>query len=707
MEAVPPTAMGGSGDDLDDALEEARFRRFQPQGRPYKIHEVIKRHQIMLVQVVKEERGTKGAALTTYLSLAGRYCVLMPNTARGGGISRKITNQADRKRLKSAVNELDIPQGIGLIIRTAGANRTKAEIKRDYEYLLRVWENVRDLTLKSTAPALVYEEGNLIKRAIRDLYSKDIDAIQVDGEEGYKDAKAFMRTLMPSHAKAVQQYKDRVPLFQRHQVENMLDQMFQPTVHLRSGGYIVINQTEALVAIDVNSGRSTREHSIEETALRTNLEAAEEAARQLRLRDLAGLIVIDFIDMEEGRNNRAVEKRLKDALKSDRARIQVGRISSFGLLEMSRQRLRSGVVEGSTNRCPHCEGTGIVRSVESAALRALRTLEEEGLRDRTAEMTLRVPPNVALYVLNHKRHDIMDLEQRYAVSCIIQADDTLPASGLVLERTQAKEPGQTRPAPQAQVVRFETGGEPESEDESVEIEDEIETEAEADEDEAPRAASSEDEGEEGSRRRKRRRRRRGHRGDEPRGERQGAPRNGEAHAENGAAPSARSDDEAEDGAEGDDESEEASPGEASAEGEPNGAGQGEGRRRRRRGRRGGRRNRERGEERGEDRGERAPRPVEAQNQETADESLDVAFDDSPANPVEAPAEARAPAWQATEPESVSAPVFQAPASPPSLAATPIETMASPPEKFAPQAQAEPEKPAGPPRKGWWQRRFGG
>ncbi|HEV8407739.1 MAG TPA: Rne/Rng family ribonuclease, partial [Sphingomicrobium sp.] len=324
--------------------------------RHYKIQEVVKRRQIILVQVVKEERGNKGAALTTYLSLAGRYCVLMPNTPRGGGISRKITNANDRKRLKSAAQALELPEGMGLIIRTAGESRTKLEIKRDYEYLLRMWDTIRETTLNSNAPAKVYEEGDLVKRAIRDLYNKDVAEIVVEGEAGYQNARDFMGMLMPTHVRNVKLYGEPVPLFQRHHIEAQLDAMFSPTVTLRSGGYIVINQTEALVSIDVNSGRATREHSIEETARKTNLEAAEEIGRQLRLRDLAGLIVIDFIDMEDARNDRDVEKRLRDSVAKDRARIQIGKISQFGLLEMSRQRLRAGVIAGSTVPCPHCGG---------------------------------------------------------------------------------------------------------------------------------------------------------------------------------------------------------------------------------------------------------------------------------------------------------------------------------------------------------------
>ena len=403
--------------------------------RQYKIQEVIKRRQVMLVQVVKEERGTKGAALTTYLSLAGRYCVLMPNTARGGGISRKITSADDRKKLREIAEELEVPEGMGVILRTAGAARTKAEVKRDFEYLLRIWEQVRDLTLKSTAPTLVYEEGSLAKRSIRDLYSKDIDEIVVAGEHGYKDAKEFMRMLMPSHAKNVKLYQDSQPVFTRYGIESQLDAMFSPTVQLRSGGYIVINQTEALVAIDVNSGRSTREHHIEDTALKTNIEASEEVARQLRLRDLAGLIVIDYIDMDEKRNNRTVERRLKDALRHDRARIQVGRISHFGLMEMSRQRIRTSVLESSTEKCPHCGGTGHVRSVSSVALQLLRSIEEMLLKGPTHNLIIRTRPEIALYVLNHKRAHLRGLEERFQVTLTVNADEEVGGQiGFTIDR---------------------------------------------------------------------------------------------------------------------------------------------------------------------------------------------------------------------------------------------------------------------------------
>ncbi|MDZ5697671.1 ribonuclease E/G [Chelativorans sp. M5D2P16] len=448
-----PAASGGQDDangaedgevdtvGAEDALDEAQNRR-RPVRRNYKIQEVIKRRQILLVQVVKEERGNKGAALTTYLSLAGRYSVLMPNTARGGGISRKITSPQDRKRLKDVVKSLDVPDGMGVILRTAGANRTKAEIKRDYDYLMRLWEKVRGLTLESIAPTLVYEEGSLIKRSVRDLYNKDIDEILVAGEEGYREAKDFMRMLMPSHAKMVQPYRDTVPIFARNGIEGQLDKMLQPQVTLKSGGYVIINQTEALVAIDVNSGRSTKEHSIEDTALQTNLEAAEEIARQLRLRDLAGLIVIDFIDMEENRNNRAVEKKLKECLKNDRARIQVGRISHFGLLEMSRQRIRASVLESTMQPCPHCGGTGHVRSESSVALLVVRSIEEYLLKDARNDITVRTPASTALYLLNHKRSNLVDLEARFGVIITVEADDGLNGQHYVIVKGQPA----TRPA---------------------------------------------------------------------------------------------------------------------------------------------------------------------------------------------------------------------------------------------------------------------
>jgi ribonuclease E len=450
-DALAPSAL--PTDDIEEAVEERgedqgsqmKLRAPRPQQRwtrkrHYKIQEVIKRRQVILVQVVKEERGNKGAALTTYLSLAGRYCVLMPNTPRGGGISRKITSVTDRNRLKSAAQSLELPEGMGLIIRTAGENRTKAEIKRDYEYLLRMWDTIRELTLKSNAPACVYEEGDLIKRAIRDLYNKDVAEILVEGDDGYRNAKEFMRMLMPSHAKNVKQCKESVPLFQRYQVEAQLDAMFMPTVTLKSGGYIVINQTEALVSIDVNSGKATREHSIEDTAYKTNLEAAEEIGRQLRLRDLAGLIVIDFIDMEDTRNDRNVEKRLRDCIKSDRARVQIGKISQFGLLEMSRQRLRAGIVAGSTIPCPYCGGQGIVRSVESTTLRLLRGLEEEAQRQRAATLNVRAPTDVAIYALNQKRREIAHIESGYGIGIQFEPSAAAMAGTFEIDRIGGRPP---------------------------------------------------------------------------------------------------------------------------------------------------------------------------------------------------------------------------------------------------------------------------
>jgi len=562
----PVESVGGS-----DALEDVQERR-RPSIRrnQYKIQEVIKRRQVMLVQVVKEERGNKGAALTTYLSLAGRYSVLMPNTARGGGISRKITNAADRKRLKDIVGDLDVPQGQGIILRTAGASRTKAEVKRDFEYLQRLWENVRTLTLKSTAPCLVYEEGSLIKRTIRDLYSKEIDELLVAGDEAYREAKDFMRMIMPSHAKNVQLYKDDAPVFSKFGIEGQLDQMFSPTVNLPSGGYIVINPTEALVSIDVNSGRATKEHNIEDTALQTNLEAAEEVSRQLRLRDLAGLIVIDFIDMMENRSNRAVERKLKEALKNDRARIQVGRISHFGLLELSRQRIRQGVVESSTHKCPTCQGTGLIRSVESLALMVMRSVEEHVMKKPGQSINLKVPTDVALYILNTKRGTLATIEAKYDLSITLVADDHVGPSHFAIERGEARVMERSEQA--GTHVRVDTTTIVEAEEEAIDAM--VEEDAEDDEVAsssagAERPARAEEAGERSGRRR-RRRRRGGERDDRPAQEQpQQQPRVADA-----------SDDE-----EGDESESEAATGatELDENGEP--------RRRRRRGRRGGRRNR--------------------------------------------------------------------------------------------------------------------
>ena len=562
----------------EDAMEEVPDRVQRKPRKQYRIQEVIKRRQILLVQVAKEERGNKGAALTTYLSLAGRYSVLMPNTARGGGISRKITNPQDRKRLKEIARMLEVPQGMGVILRTAGANRTKVEVKRDFEYLMRLWENVRTLALASTAPCLVYEEGSLIKRSIRDLYNKDISEIIVSGEDGYREAKDFMKMLMPSHAKVVQPYRDIHPIFSRSGIEAQLDRMLQPQVTLKSGGYLIMTQTEALVSIDVNSGRSTREHSIEDTALQTNLEAADEVARQLRLRDLAGLIVIDFIDMEEKRNNRAVEKKLKECLKNDRARIQVGRISHFGLLEMSRQRIRASVLESTTQVCSHCGGTGHVRSQSSVALHVLRGIEEYLLKNTTHDITVRTTPDIALYLLNHKRQTIIDYEARFGVAIIIDADGSVGAQHFAIDRGEAVE------NPVKIETLFNFAAIPEDDDDDVVIEVDEEEDEELEEKEKPvaserPAARAESDGD--GRKRKRRRRRRGRNG------------NAEQHAsDEGASEQAGDDEDGDD--DGDDDADNAAAAEA-VEGRAEGD-DAQRRKRRRRGKRGGRRSRDEGGE---------------------------------------------------------------------------------------------------------------
>ena len=480
---------------VDDSDDVRPVRK--PRPKRYKIQEVIKVRQIMLIQVVKEERGNKGAALTTYLSLAGRYCVLMPNTARGGGISRKITNAADRKKLKEIATTIVVPEGAGLIVRTAGAKRTKTEIKRDYEYLQRMWEQIRELTLKSSAPAAIYEEGDLIKRSIRDLYNRDIDEVLVEGAAGYRNAKDTMKMIMPSHAKNVKHYMDPMPLFARFQVETFMDGMFNPTVQLKSGGYLVIGITEALVAIDVNSGRSTKEGSVEQTALNTNLEAAEEVARQLRLRDLAGLIVIDFIDMDERRNNISVEKRMKDKLQSDRARIQVGRISGFGLMEMSRQRLRPGMLEASTQPCSHCHGTGLIRSQDSLGLTILRELEEEGGRARSKEVLIKAPISIANFLINQKREHISQIEQRYGMAVRIEADPFLISPDYTIEKFKTATRIVLASSATVSSVDFslmEEIDEQEQEDDQADVIEDIETTEDGD---APK------------KRRRRRRRRRG------------------------------------------------------------------------------------------------------------------------------------------------------------------------------------------------------
>nr|WP_283826951.1 ribonuclease E/G [Bradyrhizobium diazoefficiens] len=713
----------------DDVLEEVPERTFRPR-RQYKIQEVIKRRQVMLVQVVKEERGNKGAALTTYLSLAGRYAVLMPNTARGGGISRKITSAQDRSRLKEVVQDLDVPEGMGIILRTAGAARTKPEIKRDFEYLIRMWETVRDLTLKSQAPTLVYEEGSLIKRSLRDLYNKEIDEIQVAGESGYREARDFMKMLMPANVGAVKQYRDGQPLFSRMGVESQLDAMFSPTVQLRSGGYIVINQTEALVSIDVNSGRSTREHHIEDTALKTNLEAAEEVARQLRLRDLAGLIVIDFIDMDEKRNNRAVERKLSDCLRQDRARIQVGRISHFGLLEMSRQRIRASVLESSTDPCPHCGGTGHVRSVSSVALQLLRGLEEILMKGATHNLVVRTRTDVALYVLNHKRGHLRDLENGFKVTLSVIADPSVSGpQAYVIDRGEQVHTLEAAKALLAAQAAASPPPLPEEAYEDEEFDAELESEVETEETEglSEEQAAGEATPEQDGQRRKRRRRRRG----------RGGQRDGEAREDGApASPEGAVAGEGEEDAEAEPEGEEGE--EQAARGEQQGADA----RRRRRGRRGGRRRRGGGEEGlagsiGDELGGNPP-------SEATDAVADFDSSGSETAPSIAHSEHIAPVEpQMSQPEPytpapVETPVQPAPAaavaeeeptsdekaarrrstvrekvsflsSSPSEPTTPV---AAAPEPAAPPAPAPAPEPAAEPRAaprraGWWSRRFGG
>lgn len=715
----------------DDVLEEVPERTFRPR-RQYKIQEVIKRRQVMLVQVVKEERGNKGAALTTYLSLAGRYAVLMPNTARGGGISRKITSAQDRSRLKEVVQDLDVPEGMGIILRTAGAARTKPEIKRDFEYLIRMWETVRDLTLKSQAPTLVYEEGSLIKRSLRDLYNKEIDEISVAGESGYREARDFMKMLMPANVSAVKQYRDGQPLFSRMGVESQLDAMFSPTVQLRSGGYIVINQTEALVSIDVNSGRSTREHHIEDTALKTNLEAAEEVARQLRLRDLAGLIVIDFIDMDEKRNNRAVERKLSDCLRQDRARIQVGRISHFGLLEMSRQRIRASVLESSTDPCPHCGGTGHVRSVSSVALQLLRGLEEILMKGATHNLVVRTRTDVALYVLNHKRGHLRDLENGFKVTLSVIADPSVSGPQAYLidrgEQVHTLEAAKALLAAQAAASPPPVAEEAYDDEEfDAELESEVETEETEGltEEQAAGDASSEQDGQRGRKRRRRRRGRGGQRDGEPRED--GAPVSSDAAV---AAGEGEEDAESEqDGEEGEDQA---------ARGEQQGSAD----RRRRRGRRGGRRRRGGNEEGlagsiGDELtgnappeasdavadfdgagGEAAPSIAQAEHiaepQFTQPEPRADVRAEAPAQPEpspaaaaaeEEPADDKAARRRSTVREKVSF-LSSSPSEPATPVAQATEPVAPPPAP-EPAPEAASETPAAPRRAGWWSRRFGG
>jgi ribonuclease E len=698
--ATPPEMVGGTTED------DIRERRIPPKFlRHYKIQEVIKRRQIMLVQVVKEERGTKGAALTTYISLAGRFSVLMPNSPRGGGVSRKITSAADRKRLRDAIDELGLPDGMSLIVRTAGAQRPKPEIKKDCEYLLRLWDGIRERTFASTAPALIYEEADLIKRSIRDTYGKDVDEVVVEGDDAYNDARDFMRMLMPQHASKVRGWRDAVPLFAKHGVDSQLEQMHSPVVQLKSGGYIVINQTEALVAIDVNSGRATRDRHIEDTALRTNLEAADEVARQLRLRDMAGLIVIDFIDMESSKHDGMVERRMKEALKQDRARIQVGRISHFGLLEMSRQRLRPSLVEHAFIACPHCQGRGLVRSVESSGLAVLRAIEEEGGKRRAAEIVVHVATPIAFWLLNKKRERLMEDESRFGMAIVIQPDDSLTPPAVRIERTRAQSPEAA--AERQAALRMDYAPEPEEpEPEAEEIE-----EAEAPVRAEGRAEGAEPraEGEDAGRRRRRRRRR---------GRREG----GDAMAADGAAEGAEGPDGAEEeGEEGpaeavaepaEPEAEPDAEGEAEAEGEIS-AEAAEEARRRRRGRRGGRRRRPEGEapvaEAPEPPGpalapppapapapRRAPTPADpfaGQMDEIlmAMEAAEQQAAERATRPRRQPEPAPAPA-----PEPVEAPAAEAPAAPvpaePVAAPAPVEPVAAVPVEPVAAAPAAPEPP---------------
>ncbi len=716
---------GEEGDESDDVLEtgghhdepsDALRRKRMALRRRYKIQEVIRRRQVMLIQVVKEERGSKGAALTTYLSLAGRYCVLMPNTAHGGGISRKISNPADRKRLKQVMADLHLPNGMGAIVRTAGLKRSAVDIRRDFDYLTRLWDEIREKTLASQAPALIHEDSGLIKRAIRDVYNREIDQVLVEGRAGFEAAHRFMSMLMPSHATKVVEYEGSVPLFQRFGVEDQLEAMYQPVVQLKSGGYLVINPTEALVSIDINSGRSTREYGIEETATKTNLEAAEEIGRQLRLRDMAGLVVIDFIDMENGSNIRKVEKAMKEALKNDRARVQIGRISSFGLMEMSRQRLRTGILEASTHICPMCEGTGMVRSVSSAALAALRALEAEALRGRHSDLVLRASEEVAVYLLNRKRIELAELEELYGVTIVTRPDDGLIGPNFEIDA------GGPPPSKKVEMVALPP---------IVKIVEEGDADEAEDDDGEEGEERGEERGEDGRRGRGRGRRRRGRDG---RGRDKGEERSDDqADAHDDDHGDEHHDDGADDAAEGD-----------GAEATDNGeSGENGGRRkRRRRGRRGRRGGAERTNDAATDEAAEAapaaPEPVAEEVAAKPKRSRRKKADDAPVSEEvpEAVVEV-APAPVAEEaatkpkrirrkkddaaPESVAAPepvvepapepVAEEPAAKPkrSRKKPAAEAVAEPVAAAAeePVAEAaEPAAPAAPPRKGWWQRTFG-
>ncbi|TBR30641.1 MAG: Rne/Rng family ribonuclease, partial [Reyranella sp.] len=711
------------GDEVVVEERETRERRRRNPIRQYKIQEVIKRRQILLVQVVKEERGNKGAALTTYLSLAGRYCVLMPNAGRGGGISRKISNPSDRKRMKEILSDLDVPQGMGVILRTAGLERSNIDIKRDYEYLSRLWDSIREITMRSTAPALIYEEGDLIKRSLRDIYDTDIAQVLVEGEAGFQGAAEFMRQLVPHQANKVELYREPIPLFHRYQVESQFDAMHSPTVQLRSGGYIVINPTEALVAIDVNSGRSTKERNIEETALRTNLEAAEEIARQVRLRDLAGLIVIDFIDMEETRHQRQVEHKVKDSMRSDRARIQIGRISAFGLLEMSRQRLRPSLLEHSTEVCPHCAGTGRIRSLESAALHALRAIEEEGVRRRASEIAVSVPPNVALYLLNQKRHSLSEIEQRYGFTVIVEADEDLHAADCEIERVRSRREdhrNSDRPAPELARASYEETSGDEASDDEAEGSEAREGDERGERDEERNAG---EEGEGRGRGRRRRRRRRGGRRED--GEGSDRPQEAGEAREGDEAPS---DEPRINGAAEDDADDNASEGDtdtarASDDGAEGDRPEGDDRNgsRRRRGRRGGRRRRrEPGEgEAMQGDGQAAEEYADSQGEERPENGHDTSEPNgssheppaSPPTPLESMPVEHMPVEQAPfdpgPPVNVEAAPPPPPAPEPVVASAPQPIAipepepvpAPPPPPPVPVIDAPPEKP----KRGWWRR----
>ena len=746
------TGTGSSRSPVDESAADELRKKRQALRRRYKIQDVIQRRQVLLVQVVKEERGNKGAALTTYLSLAGRYCVLMPNTSHGGGISRKISNGADRKRLKSIMSDLSLPSTMGLIVRTAGLQRTKVEIKRDFDYLARLWDEIRERTLGSSAPALIYRDSDLIKRAIRDLYHREIDEVIVEGDEGYRAARSYMKLLMPSHVKRITNYADPTPLFQRHGVEDQLSAMYQPLVQLKSGGYLVINPTEALVSIDINSGRSTREHSIEQTAFATNIEAANEIARQLRLRDMAGLVVIDFIDMEQSGHVRKVEKAMKDALRNDRARIQVGRISSFGLMEMSRQRLRTGVLEASTKPCVHCEGTGLMRTASSAGLSALRFIEDEAARGRGDRIILRAGREAAIYVLNKKRAELAEIEERYGVTVEVLVDESFEGARMACDSAGPKPVAPVRAAPQPALI---------DDSDEDEIFDEVEQEEEPEEEERSeggrdRQERAPREGDEEGRGRGRRRRRRGGRGRSRR----------EDGSEGEAGSEQQPGDEPHGEGMGDDYGDEpvatgADGGDRPAE-QPRDLAEGdEGPRRSRRGRRGGRGGRSRGDGGGSDAAPASQSDVRYVETEDGDlievdaapmvepvPSMDPAPADAPVEAVleEAPKTRRRPRARKAEPAAPlvePAPVAQAPAPAPEVVAeavaeeevpkpkrrsrakkAPVVELAEPeaapsePAAVVPAPQPEPAPVASndaadaapdsdePRRSGWWSRTFG-